>query len=134
MPAIARARPDYRGRVAFQELDAALALTQWRHQGQVSVVRTDRMAARASADDLMLFSVCMAGQSRVRQHDRFVDLAPGAGVLNDTRSRYEWGSSTETRSLTLLFSRELLPIRTTEITDCCARSMDTAAPAMQMLS
>jgi AraC-like DNA-binding protein len=120
--------------VAFQELDEALTLTQWRHQGQMSVVRTDRMAARASADDLMLFSVYMSGQSRVRQHDRFVELAPGTGVLNETRSPYKRVSSTETRSLTLRFSRNLLPLRTAEITEACARSMDPAAPAMQLLS
>jgi AraC-like DNA-binding protein len=134
MPVIARARPDYRGRVAFQELDEALTLTQWQHRGQMSAVRTGRMAARASADDLMLFSVCMAGQGRVHQHDRFVDLAPGTGVLNETRSPYARGSSTETRSLTLRFSRNLLPLRTAEITEACARSMDPASPAMQVLS
>ncbi|GAA1178161.1 hypothetical protein GCM10009608_12640 [Pseudonocardia alaniniphila] len=134
MPVIARARPDYRGRVAFQELDEALALTQWRHQGQMSVVRTDRMAAKSSADDLMLFCVYMAGQGRIRQHDRVVELAPGTGVLNETRSRYERVMSTGARCLSLHFSRELLPLRTAEITDCCARSMDPASPAMQVLS
>jgi AraC-like DNA-binding protein len=134
MPVIARARPNYRGQVAFQELDEALTLTQWRHRGQTSVVRTDRMAKRASADDLMLFGVYMAGQSRVRQHDRFVELAPGKGVLNETRSPYQRVSSTETRSLTLRFSRKLLPLRTAEITEACARSVDSAAPAMQLLS
>jgi len=133
IPVIARTRPDYRGRVAIQELDEALTLTRWRHRGQISVVRSNRMAARASADDLLLFSVCMAGQSRVRQHDRCVELATGAGVLNDTRSRWERGS-TETRFLTLRFSRNLLPLRTTEITEACARRMDPANPAMQMLS
>jgi AraC-like DNA-binding protein len=134
MPVIARARPDYRGRVAFQELDEALTLTQWRHQGQMSVVRTDRMAAKSSADDLMLFCVYMAGQGRIRQHDRVVELAPGTGVLNETRSRYERVMSTGARCLSLHFSRELLPLRTAEITDCCARSMDPASPAMQVLS
>jgi AraC-like DNA-binding protein len=134
IPMIIRARPEYRARVAFQELDGALTLTEWRHCGQMSAVLTDRMAARQSTDELMLFGVYMAGQSRVRQHDRCVELAPGAGVINDTRSRYERVSSTETRGLTLLFSRELLPLRTTEITDCCARTIDPAAPAMQLLS
>jgi AraC-like DNA-binding protein len=134
IPVIARTGPDYCGRVAFQELDDALTLSEWRHWGQMSVVRTDRMAVRASADNLMLFDVPLAGQGRVRQHDRFVELAPGSGVLNETRSRYERALSTEARSLTLQFSRELLPLSTAEITDCCARSMDPAAPAMQVLS
>jgi AraC-like DNA-binding protein len=34
----------------------------------------------------------------------------------------------------LRFFRELLPLRTAEITEACARGMDPAAPAMQMLS
>jgi hypothetical protein len=34
----------------------------------------------------------------------------------------------------LRFCRELLPLRTTEITEACARSMGPAAPAMQVLS
>ena len=76
----------------------------------------------------------MAGQGHVRQHDRLVELADGTGVLVEARSRYERVSSTETRSLTLRFSRELLPLRTAEITEACARSMDPAAPAMQVLS
>jgi AraC-like DNA-binding protein len=134
IPVIARTRPDYRGRAAIQELDEALILTRWRLRGQMSAVRTDRMAARASADDLMLFSVYMAGGYRVRQHDRCIELAPGAGVLSEARSRCEWASPTKTRSLTFLISRELLPLRTAEITEACARSMDPAAPAMQMLS
>jgi AraC-like DNA-binding protein len=134
VPVIARARPDHRGRVAYQELDETLTLMRWRHWGQMSAVRTDRMAARASADNLMLFSVYMAGQGRVRQHDRCVELAPGTGVLAETRSRYERVMSAGARSLSLLFSRELLPLRTAEITEACARSMDPASPAMQVLS
>jgi AraC-like DNA-binding protein len=134
VPVIARARPDHRGRVAYQELDEALTLMRWRHWGQMSAVRTDRMAARASADNLMLFSVYMAGQGRVRQHDRCVELAPGTGVLAETRSRYELVTPAGARSLSLRFSRELLPLRTAEITEACARSMDPASPAMQVLS
>jgi AraC-like DNA-binding protein len=132
VPVIARTDPNFRGRSAVQELGETLTLSRT-HWGPISL-RTDRMAARASADDLMLFGAHMAGQSRVRQHDRCVEQTPGAGVLNETRSRWERGSSTETGSLTLLFSRELLPLRTAEITEACARSMDPAAPAMHLLS
>ena len=76
----------------------------------------------------------MAGRGYIRQHDRFAELAAGTGVLVEARSPCERVSPTETRSLTLRFSRELLPLRTAEITEACARSMDPAAPAMQMLS
>jgi AraC-like DNA-binding protein len=133
IPVIARTRPGYRGRAAVHELGEALTLTR-SHWGRMSAVRTDRMAAKASADTLMLFCIYMTGRGRVRQHDRFVELAAGTGVLAEARSPWESVSSTESRSLSLLFSRELLPLSKTEITEGCARTMDPAAPAMRMLS
>jgi len=134
MPVIARTNPDFRGRVALQELGEAITLARSHWEGPMSAVSTDRMAMRASTDNLMLFCAYMAGRGRVRQHDRFVELAAGTGVLTETRSPYERVSSTEAQSLTLRFSRELLPLGTAEITEGCARSIDPAAPAMQMLS
>jgi hypothetical protein len=129
-----RVGPDFRGRSAVQELDEALILGRSHWEGPMSAVRTDRMASRASVDNLMVFSVPLAGRGRVRQHDRLVERAAGTGILIEARSRYERVSSTETGSLTLRFSRELLPLRTAEITEACARSIDPATPAMQMLS
>jgi AraC-like DNA-binding protein len=133
IPVIARTGPDFRGQVASQELSETLTLTRT-HWGQMSVVRTARMAARDSADNRMVFCVSLTGQGRVRQHDRLAELAAGTGVLTEARSRYERAMSTGARSLSLRFSRELLPLRTTEITEACARSIDPAAPAMQVLS
>jgi AraC-like DNA-binding protein len=132
VPVIARTRPGFRGRSAVQELGDALTLSGT-HWAPMSLVRTDRMAARAPAE-VMVFCVYMAGRCRVRQHDRLVELAPGRGVLSEARSPYERVTPSETRCMNLCFSRELLPLRTAEITDCCARSIDPAAPAMQMLS
>ncbi|WP_433293804.1 AraC family transcriptional regulator [Pseudonocardia sp. CA-142604] len=131
---IAPTCPDFRGRVAFQELGEAGALCRSHWGGPLRIFRTDRMAARASADNLMLFCVQVAGESSHHQHDRSARLAAGTGVLKETRSAYERRSSAETRSLTLRFPRELLPLRTTEITEGCARGMDPAAPAMRVLS
>ena len=62
IPVIARTSPGFRGRAAIQELGETLSLTQT-HWGQMSSVRTDRMAARASADNLMLFCVYAAGRA-----------------------------------------------------------------------
>jgi AraC-like DNA-binding protein len=133
IPQISRTHPDFRGRVEFQELCETLSLART-HWGQMVAVRTDRMAARASVDSLMLFCVYTAGRGRVRQHDRFAEPAAGAGVLAETRSPWEWVTPTEARGLTLRFSRELLPLRTVEITEGCTRAVDPVAPAMQMLS
>jgi AraC-like DNA-binding protein len=134
LPAIARAHPDFRGRVALQKLGETLTLSRSHWGGPLSTVQTDRMAARAPRDDLMLFCVHLAGRGHVRQHDRVAELPAGSGVLLEARSAWEIVSTTEMRCLNLRFSRELLPLRAGEITDGCARSMDPAGPAMQMLS
>ncbi|MCH6172426.1 AraC family transcriptional regulator [Pseudonocardia alaniniphila] len=131
---IARTGPDCRGRTEFHELGEALTLSRIHFRGPLSTVRTDRMAARSSADDVMLFCICRAGQGSVRQHDRFVEMADGTGVLVEARAPYERVSSTEVRTLTLSFPRNLLPLRTAEITEACARSVDSASPTMQVLS
>src|SRR5262245_22337091 len=95
IPVIARAGPDYRGRVALHELGEALTLTRTHCEGPVSAVRTDRMAARASADNLMLFSVHLAGRARFHQNDRFAEVTAGSGVLSEARSRWKWVTPTE---------------------------------------
>jgi AraC-like DNA-binding protein len=133
IPVIARTVPGFRGRAASHDLGETLTLTRT-HWGRMSSVRTDRMAARSSADNLMLFCVYMAGRGCVRQHDRCAELTAGAGVLTEARSRYERISPSETWRMSLRFPRQLLPLRTTELTEGCARSMDPAAPAMQMLT
>jgi len=134
LPMIAQTCPDFRGRVAVQEVGEVLTLSRSHWGGPMLTLRTDRMAARASACNLMLFCVYMAGRGRFRQHDRCAEQPAGTGVLCESRSRFERVSSTETWSLTLRFPRELLPLRTTEITEACACSVAPAAPAMQMLS
>jgi AraC-like DNA-binding protein len=133
LPLTPRRGPDFRGRVALQELDKdlTLSLTRW-EPGPAA--RTDRMEAKASEGNRMLFAVQMTGQGHLRQRGRFAELAAGAGVLVEARSPYKWAAPTENRHLTMSFSRELLPLPAAEITDACARSMDPASPAMQMLS
>ncbi|WP_433297003.1 helix-turn-helix domain-containing protein [Pseudonocardia sp. CA-142604] len=133
IPVVVRTCPGFRGQAAIQELGQTLTLTR-SHSGQMSAVRTDRMAARASADNLMAFWIYMAGWGRARQHDRCVELTAGTGVLAEVRSRYEGISSTEAVGMTLRFSRELLPLRTAEITEACARPVDPTEPAMRVLA
>jgi AraC-like DNA-binding protein len=134
LPMIARTGPGFRGRVAVQELGEALTLSRSHWGEPMMTFRTDRMAAGASTCDRLLFCVYSAGRGRVRQHDRCAEQSAGTGVLCESRSRFERVSSTETWSLTLRFPRRLLPLRTPEITEACARSVAATAPAMQMLS
>ncbi|GAA3066889.1 hypothetical protein GCM10010464_33930 [Pseudonocardia yunnanensis] len=69
IPVIARTGPHFRGRAASQELGETLTLTRT-HWGQMSSVRTDRMTARASADNLMLFCIYIVLLDMMRTHVR----------------------------------------------------------------
>ncbi|GAA3079172.1 helix-turn-helix domain-containing protein [Pseudonocardia yunnanensis] len=134
IPANFRARPDFRVRMALQEMGEAVTLSRVYAAGPHRNVRTERLAARTSGDNMMIFIVHVAGETSVHQRDRFAELALGAGVLSEARSPWEITCPTQSRCLLLGFSRELLPLRTAEITESCARSIDPSAPGMQMLS
>ena len=135
-PVISRTGRNFRGRAELHELgEAALLSRQHWAGGPVQSTRTERMIARTSPVDLILFGIYMAGMARVRQRDRCAKVTPGSGVLVETRSAVDVLSPTdETQILMLHFPRELLPLRSAEITEACARSMDPTAPALQMLS
>ena len=51
--------------------------------------RAERMAAKTSRDDAILFIVHLAGETSVHQRDRLAELAVGAGVLSEARSPWE---------------------------------------------
>ncbi|NMH75791.1 helix-turn-helix domain-containing protein [Pseudonocardia xinjiangensis] len=119
-------------RAALQTLGEGLALSRSRW-GPRSSIRTDKMAANSSEDNRMLFTVQVAGQGQMLQRGRFAETAAGAGILIEARSPFERVTPTESQYLTLSFSRELLPLRVAEITEACARTLDPAAPAMQVL-
>ncbi|GAA1233239.1 AraC family transcriptional regulator [Pseudonocardia alaniniphila] len=134
MPVIMQTRPDYRGRLALHGLGQAVTLSRTNSGGTLRTTRTPRLAARTSGGHLLRFCVYVAGRGHVHQHDRFAELASGTGVLYEGARPWELFSSDESQCMNLQFSRELLPLRTTEITEACARSVDPAGPAMQMLT
>jgi AraC-like DNA-binding protein len=136
MPVITRTRPDFRGRMALQKMGDAITVSRAYHvsEGPHRTFRTDRMAAKSPDGDLVFFCVQVAGRSHVGQHGRCAELTGGFGVLYEARSAWELRTSAESRAVTLHLSRDLLPLHPTEITESCARGMDPAAPAMQMLS
>lgn len=134
VPVIFRTRPDFSGRIALQEMGEAVTLSLAHSGGPHRNSRTERMAAKTSRDDAILFIVHLAGETSVHQRDRLAELAVGAGVLTEARSPWEIVCPTESRCLILSFSRELLPLHSAEITESCARAIDPVAPGMQMLS
>jgi AraC-like DNA-binding protein len=134
MPVMIQAPPEYRGRVALQGLGEAVTLSRTYHGGRLRTVQTPRLAARTSGDNPLRFCVHMGGQGRVHQHDRVAELASGTGVLYEGGRPWELVLPAESLCMNLQFSRELLPLRSAAITEACARSVDPATPAMQLLS
>lgn len=134
VPVIFRTRPDFSGRIAFHEMGNAVTLSRAHSGGPHRMLRTERLAAKTSGDDVLLFIVHVAGASSVHQRDRHAELSVGAGVLTEARSPWEIVSPTQSGCLILTFSRELLPLSSAEITECCARGIDPVAPGMQILS
>jgi AraC-like DNA-binding protein len=133
VPVNFRMRPDFCGRIALREMGKAVTLSRAHTGGPHRVLRTERMAGK-SGDDALLFIVHLAGATSVGQRGRLAGLAVGAGVLTEARSPWEIVSSTKTECLLLSFSRELLPLRSTEIAESCARGIDPVSPGMQILS
>lgn len=129
-----RTGPDFSGRIALQEMGGAVTLSQAYSGGPHRMLRTERMTAKTSADDVLLFIIHVAGATSVHQRDRLAELAVGTGVLTEARSPWEIVSPTESKCLILTFSRELLALRNAEISESCARGIDPVAPGMQMLS
>jgi AraC-like DNA-binding protein len=134
MPVIMQTRPGYRGRLALHGLGEAVTLSRTNSGGPLRTARTPRLAARTSGGNLLRFCVYVAGCGHVQQHGRSAELTSGTGVLYEGGRPWELFSSGESRCMNLQFSRELLPLRTAEISEACARSVDPAAPAMQVLS
>ncbi|MFK3978793.1 helix-turn-helix domain-containing protein [Micromonospora sp. NPDC050397] len=133
MPVIARTGAGFRGRMTQQRLGAAVTLTRAR-SGPMRTIRTDRMAARASGSDLMTFCVHVSGRGYVHQHGRFAELTHGSAVLYEARSPWELASPADSQSLALQFSRDLLPLRSSKITESCARELSPASPAVGILA
>jgi AraC-like DNA-binding protein len=134
MPVVAQTRPDFKGRMVSAALGDALMLTRAFSGGPMRTMRTDRMASRSSTGDLLMFCVHVAGRGHVQQHERFAQLSPGSAVLYEANSAWELVSPSESQSLTLHFSRDMIPMRTADVTEACARILPPGTPGMQLLS
>jgi AraC-like DNA-binding protein len=134
VPVVVRTNSDFSGRIALQEMGGSVTLSRAHSRGAHRMLRTERMTVKTSGPDALLFIIHMAGATSVHQRDRFADLIIGSGVLVESRNPWEIRNPGETACLMLSFSRELLPLRSADITEGCARGLDPVAPGMQMLS
>lgn len=131
VPMVATPRADFHVRVDVHPLSDDVALIEG-HNSPFRTFRTDRMVTRYGRDDLLLFSLYLAGDGRVRQAGKVESVRPGVGALYESRNAWELDMTTPAHSLLLRFPRSALGVGDKEISSRLA--LDPALPAMQLLS
>jgi AraC-like DNA-binding protein len=129
VPVRAKAGRGFRGRLAFQDLggEVSLSLTEF---GPSEISHPERK----SAVDVVFFRTHLDGHGRVRQHGREATLAAGAGTLYESRSGWDLLFSADVKSVNLQLPRGLLPFRSAEIADLCARPMPPGSASMRLFT
>ncbi|NMO51916.1 AraC family transcriptional regulator [Actinoplanes sp. TBRC 11911] len=133
VPMVATTDGDFRAQVDMFPLGPELALIDGRNSA-FRAVRTERMVARHGRDDLLMFSLYLAGSGRLRHAGREASLRPGVGALFESRNAWDLTMDDPVRSLLLRFPRSALGLRDKDLTAGLAYGLDPALPAMQLLS
>jgi AraC-like DNA-binding protein len=132
VPLAAAPRQDFRAQISVYPLSDSIILMESRSTA-IRTSRTNRMVARKGRDDLLVFSVHLAGIGRLSHGEQQVALRPGGGgTLYESRHAWDLDISTPTHSLMLRFPRSALGSR--GLDSDCALDLDPALPAMQLLT
>ncbi|NMO51457.1 helix-turn-helix domain-containing protein [Actinoplanes sp. TBRC 11911] len=132
LPVRVRTDPGFRGEATLEALGDMATLMRVRSTGTFRLFRTDRMAAQPTGSDLLMLCLHVNGRGRVTQNGRHAELTPGTIVLYEAQR--PWDLSThDSLSLGLQFSRDLLPLRMSQISDITARGL-APSPAAVLLS
>jgi AraC-like DNA-binding protein len=131
VPLAAAPRQDFRAQIHVYPLSDDIVLMESRSTS-LRTSRTTRMVARQGRDDLLVFSIHLAGTGRLKHGEQRVELQPGGGTLYQSRHAWDLDISTATHSLMLRFPRSALGARELD----CDRGLDLdpALPAMQLLN
>lgn len=128
----AGSRPRFqRGWMAQHDLGDGLSLVDARADPSGA---SPAVHLQSTADaDVLRFGVHVVGRARVVQHGRVADVVPASGVLYEARAGFELDFPTHMRSVTLSFPSALLPVRSSVITEHCARSLLPDWSSMRLL-
>ena len=129
-----RRPPRFQAELTGIQLGDGISLADVRMMEPISGVRSKRLAAATARDDLLVFCVHLTGSARVGQYDRVAEVTSGDGVLYDGREPLELFFPSDMRSVSLMFPRDLLPLRPNAITAYCAKTLDASSPAMRILA
>jgi AraC-like DNA-binding protein len=130
---VAEPKHDFRAQVQVHPLGDELALIEGRNS-PFRAWRTEQMVARRGRDDLLMFSLYLAGSGELRHNGKDVSLRPGVGTLFESRNAWELDMAAPVHTLMLRFQRTALGLRDKEISAGLAHGLDPAMPAMQLLS
>ncbi|NMO50084.1 AraC family transcriptional regulator [Actinoplanes sp. TBRC 11911] len=89
--------------------------------GSFRVVRTQRLAAKSTGDEMLGISVGISGNSRVRQDGQFAALSLGDAVLYQAHSVWELATEGDSETQLIKFSRDILPPGLREIDESIPR-------------
>jgi AraC-like DNA-binding protein len=131
VPLAAAPRDDFRAQIQVYPLSDAIMLMESRSTA-LRTSRTTRMVARKGRDDLLVFSIHLAGSGRLRHGEQRVALQPGGGTMYESRHAWDLDISTATHSLLLRFPRSALGSR--ELDSDRGLDLHPALPAMQLLT
>jgi AraC-like DNA-binding protein len=92
------------------------------------------MVAQLERDDMLFFSLHVAGAGRLQQQGQVATLGPGSGALYESRTAWEMDVATPVHCLFLQFPRSAQKLRSVEIKSALARGMNFSTPAMQLFS
>src|SRR4051794_16975161 len=87
VPMVAEPKHDFRAQVQVHPLGDELALIEGRNS-PFRAWRTEQMVARRGRDDLLMFSLYLAGSGELRHNGKDVLLRSGVGTLFESRNAW----------------------------------------------
>ncbi|WP_312034640.1 AraC family transcriptional regulator [Actinoplanes sp. TBRC 11911] len=98
------------------------------------IVRTARLAAKTSGDDMIGLSIGVTGNFRVRQDGRLNALTDGGTVFHQARSQWELVTGQDTEIQIIKFSRYLLPPGARGVSDDSALALQAHSAAVNLFA
>ncbi|NMO52918.1 AraC family transcriptional regulator [Actinoplanes sp. TBRC 11911] len=117
MPTLVRAGQDCRVQGAEQGLSESVKLMRLTTTGALRIVRTARLAAKATGNEMMGLAVGIAGNFRVRQDGRLTAMTVGDVAMHQARNAWEMVTGSNAEIQMIKFSRDLLPPGARDIGD-----------------
>ncbi|WP_248294091.1 AraC family transcriptional regulator [Actinoplanes sp. TBRC 11911] len=115
-----------------QDLSGSIGLTRLSTTGSFRKVRTARLAATSTGNEMMILSVGLRGDFRARQDGWDASLSAGTAVLYQAGHEWELQMRGDSQAQVLRFSRDALPAAARDVGDT-GPGLSTRSPATALL-